>query len=548
MANDSAGTFPQQRAAIRARLAKNLVLARDSSGLTQEALAKRAGVSRVTVAQIESGQGEPCLSTLVDIAVALGVSPSLLLFGEAEFRSIAVLAEQRLLEGDWMPLSQEDAEKMKGLLRTGMQNDLLSAARIGTDALKAGGIQNLPGLIGAAVGSACLPIAGTLIGGVLGGLMGSLVGGPAARAPGMGEDDTAGTSPAGLATLEGGSSMDQILQSFHNLQEKAKQRELTFLLLGRSGVGKSETINSLFGRKVVQVSSSEPTTLRVKPYDHEIAGISVRIWDTPGLCDDLEEEGNDLRYLEEVRSKITEVDSVWFVSRLDETRVSGDEKRGIKVISEALGKRIWERAVIVFTFADKVDPTEFLQAVQKRSELIRREISKHAGERLVRQIPTIAANNKGTATPDGKLWLPELYCQVLLRVSEQGVMPFLLTTAHRINTKRAQPTAVSSATELGQFVGEEGEFLARQSQSCDAKRGPRTGLADGVPIQDVDWIQLDSRQKRLVRNRVDSSIIPVFANTGLRIGRYLGEWGSLIGGSIGAVVGLVAWLWDSEGE
>lgn len=55
----------------RAHLARNLVSLRHARSLTQEALAKAAGVPRSTVANLESGEGNPSLTVLVKVANAL---------------------------------------------------------------------------------------------------------------------------------------------------------------------------------------------------------------------------------------------------------------------------------------------------------------------------------------------------------------------------------------------------------------------------------------------------------------------------------------------
>jgi len=55
-------------------LAENLAQLRDARGLTQAALAKTAGVPRSTLAHLETGAGNPALSTLSALASALRVT------------------------------------------------------------------------------------------------------------------------------------------------------------------------------------------------------------------------------------------------------------------------------------------------------------------------------------------------------------------------------------------------------------------------------------------------------------------------------------------
>ena len=56
-----------------AHLARNLVNLRRTRGLTQDMLAREAGVPRSTVANLESGEGNPSLAVLVKVAQALAV-------------------------------------------------------------------------------------------------------------------------------------------------------------------------------------------------------------------------------------------------------------------------------------------------------------------------------------------------------------------------------------------------------------------------------------------------------------------------------------------
>jgi len=73
---------------ITETLAANLSRERKRAGLSQEELATVSGVPRQTIARIEGAKGEPRISTLDPLAIALGVHVNLLsaLPGPAEAR------------------------------------------------------------------------------------------------------------------------------------------------------------------------------------------------------------------------------------------------------------------------------------------------------------------------------------------------------------------------------------------------------------------------------------------------------------------------------
>lgn len=148
------------RQLLNANLAKNLVLARNATDLTQSDLAKIANISRATIAQIESGEGDPRLSTIIDISTSLGISPVLLLIGEDEINALINLIK----EYDDKKISDKDKERMEFLLSTGIKKNKIKAAKIGIAATA--GLSS----VGAAIGSVLLPGIGTLVGATFGAL------------------------------------------------------------------------------------------------------------------------------------------------------------------------------------------------------------------------------------------------------------------------------------------------------------------------------------------------------------------------------------------
>lgn len=113
----------------------------------------------------------------------------------------------------------------------------------------------------------------------------------------------------------------ELLESIKEKLMGEKNKEFHFLLVGRTGVGKSSTVNSLLGKKVAEVGEYEPTTMDVKLFKSEIEGIRFTIIDTPGLCDDIDND-NDEKYLKMIKEKADKVDVVWFVTKLFQKHVS----------------------------------------------------------------------------------------------------------------------------------------------------------------------------------------------------------------------------------
>jgi GTPase SAR1 family protein len=295
--------------------------------------------------------------------------------------------------------------------------------------------------------------------------------------------------------------------------------KFTFLLVGRTGVGKSSTINSLMGKEIAQVGDYEPTTMEIKPYNSDINGVDFIVIDTPGLCDDIEEVGNDYKYLELMRSKVNQVDSMWFVSRLDETRVTSDEKRGIKLISEAFKSNIWQNAVIVFTFAGNIDASKYELALKKRTELIRNEIAKYTGIVIANNIPSVAVDNKSETTPDGEKWLAELYTQVYARMSVKGAAPFLMATVERVKPPEKEKEVIYVPTPV---------------------RNPHP---EATPTYSRP-IELNDRQAEIVRNKTSDVLqfTVAGASVGAAFGAIAGPAGAAIGGVVGGVIGFFGGL------
>ncbi|KAF8061109.1 TOC34 [Scenedesmus sp. PABB004] len=159
-----------------------------------------------------------------------------------------------------------------------------------------------------------------------------------------------------LRVMPEGGELVELLRSF----KASGRRQLTVLLLGKSGVGKSSTVNSMLGEKAAPVSAFklQPDTESSVSYlrqvslgDGELDGFRVKIIDTCGLEDP--EAGDTVNYaaLQRIAEdmKGVPVDVVLYVDRLDLYRVEPLDKRIMQSISETFGRRIWHKTLLVLT-------------------------------------------------------------------------------------------------------------------------------------------------------------------------------------------------------
>ena len=142
------------------------------------------------------------------------------------------------------------------------------------------------------------------------------------------------------------------------LEDKLKGCALTHLkicVVGQTGEGMSTLINSIVERKVAEIGCGRKTcTKEVKEYKNlniTPAGISVSLFDSPGLNDC---SGNEDKYIRALEETCQEVDLVLYCKRLGDCLKDGDKAAMLK-FTDRFGETFWSYVVFVHTFANKVD-------------------------------------------------------------------------------------------------------------------------------------------------------------------------------------------------
>ena len=145
------------------------------------------------------------------------------------------------------------------------------------------------------------------------------------------------------------------------IQEKLRDiSEVNIMFVGCYGMGKSTLINCLFfekGKKYNKKAKegiSGPCTTREsakEPYVLNINGIKYNIYDSPGLQDGSEDDSELLQWISQQHDKIHLV--IYCTRMTDYVRPA--EIEALKNIKDAFTESIWNNAVIVLTFANKVE-------------------------------------------------------------------------------------------------------------------------------------------------------------------------------------------------
>ena len=130
---------------------------------------------------------------------------------------------------------------------------------------------------------------------------------------------------------------------------------LKIFVAGETGEGKSTLINSIVERRVAKAKrGATPCTAEVKEYKKlniTSAGISVSLFDSPGLNDC---SGNEDKYIRALEETCQEVDLVLYCKKLGDRLKDGDKAAMLK-LTDRFGEKFWSYVMFVHTFANNID-------------------------------------------------------------------------------------------------------------------------------------------------------------------------------------------------
>ncbi|WJX42505.1 hypothetical protein P8452_29735 [Trifolium repens] len=211
--------------------------------------------------------------------------------------------------------------------------------------------------------------------------------------------------------------------------ESAGQEPLDFsctiMVLGKTGVGKSATINSIFDEVKFNTDAFNMGTKKVQDVVGTVQGIKVRVIDTPGLLPSWSDQRHNERILHSVKRfiKKSSPDIVLYLDRLDTQSRDFSDMPLLRTITDIFGPSIWFNAIVGLTHAASAPPdgpngtpSSYDMFVTQRSHVVQQAIRQAAGDMRLMNPISLVENHSACridtsgqrVLPNGQVWKPHL--------------------------------------------------------------------------------------------------------------------------------------------
>ena len=318
-----------------------------------------------------------------------------------------------------------------------------------------------------------------------------------------------------MATLQGSTEINSSTQSVEqdnrnfNASEVRKtdeaikrllQREepVNILVIGPTGAGKSTLINALFGKdNVAEVGHGAGSVQsEVQVHEGKYEGIKIRVYDTTGFSDTRGKSGNSI--VKEI-AQADKFDLILICVRMD-NRADEKVKDMFTVLAANINKEMWDRSVIVLTFANAFLQLKDIKKSHDKAGKIKSDIKDFQGhihgylsntltKETIDAIPfCIAGDDDERKLPTTDDWLKDLWGQCVRRSSED-VRNFLdLIAKFRIMLIKAGPIYGGTAVGLvvgGAIGGAAGSVVPVTGNIVGATAGAVIGAGIGATISSI---------------------------------------------------------------
>ncbi|KAM7473020.1 hypothetical protein LguiA_011203 [Lonicera macranthoides] len=236
---------------------------------------------------------------------------------------------------------------------------------------------------------------------------------------------------AGEADLKKGNISSDRAKAVAAEQEALGRPELEFsfriLVLGKTGVGKSSTINSLFDQTKATTDAFQPTTDHVEEIVGTANGIKISVIDTPGLLPfSTNAARKNRKILLSVKRfiKKSPPDMVLYFERLDLINAGYSDFPLLKLITEVFGTGIWFNTILVMTHSSSAlpegpngYPVSYEPYVTRCTDLVQHYIHQAVSDSKLENPVLLVENhphcrrdiNGDKVLPNGQVWKAQFF-------------------------------------------------------------------------------------------------------------------------------------------
>ncbi|XP_064389916.1 uncharacterized protein LOC135337843 [Halichondria panicea] len=158
-------------------------------------------------------------------------------------------------------------------------------------------------------------------------------------------------------------SRRKINEVLTEIESTTPAKSISILLTGKTGVGKSTLTNGILGLKVDDDRAAKEggsikarCTTEVTMYRQNRNGVSITVWDSPGLQDGTTDQD---QYLQQIKLKCSQLDLTMYCINTIETRfVRGRENPDVvamEKLTKEFGFKFWKNTIIVLTYANTME-------------------------------------------------------------------------------------------------------------------------------------------------------------------------------------------------
>nr|GMD78913.1 translocase of chloroplast 90, chloroplastic [Ipomoea batatas] len=270
------------------------------------------------------------------------------------------------------------------------------------------------------------------------------------------------------------------------------------LLLGKTGVGKSSTINSIFDQNKAMTNAFHPATKHVQEITGTVKGVKISFIDTPGLLPSSPSTARrNRKILRSVKRYVRKnpPDLVLYFERFDLINVGYSDFPLLRLVTEVFGPAIWFNTVLVMTHSSSAlpegphgYPVTFESYVTHCTDLVQHYIHQAVSDTklenpviLVENHPHCKTNDAGEKLlPNGQVWRFQ-FLLTCLCTKVLGDVNSLLDFGNRI---KLGPSSVSRLPSLPHLLS---SFLKHRAQLTD------TGTEDVV--DEVCFLESDEEDE-----------------------------------------------------